>query len=203
MLGILGRAKEDKADLLVLGAFGDRKPDVGFGSVAGACVRKAHCDVLLVREFQEGPFKTILAAVDFSPTSARALARAAQIASKEGAKLHVVHIYQSPWQQVALGETLIAIPPEDEVRYRTDLERQLTTFASPILVQQGTTGALACMEDLGHRHGIAGIARMLGAELVVMGTRGRTNLRDMLLGSTAERTIAEARCSVLAVRPAD
>jgi nucleotide-binding universal stress UspA family protein len=44
---------------------------------------------------------------------------------------------------------------------------------------------------------------MLGAELVVMGTRGRTNLRDMLLGSTAERTIAEARCSVLAVRPAD
>jgi universal stress protein E len=203
MLGILKKVREDRADLLVLGAFGTRKPDVGFGSVANACVRKAPCDVLLVRETQTGPFKVIVAAVDFSSTSARALACAAHFAANEQAKLHVVHVYQSPWYQVMVGDTMIAIPPEDEARYRSDLQARLTGFASPILASHGATGTLACVEDVGHRHGIAGVARSLNADLVVLGTRGSTNMRDMLLGSTAERTLAEARCSVLAVRAED
>jgi nucleotide-binding universal stress UspA family protein len=40
------------------------------------------------------------------------------------------------------------------------------------------------------------------ADLIALGTRGRTNLRDVLLGSTAERVIRSAGRSVLAVRPA-
>ncbi|MBM4361664.1 MAG: universal stress protein, partial [Deltaproteobacteria bacterium] len=39
------------------------------------------------------------------------------------------------------------------------------------------------------------------ADLVVLGTRGRTNLRDLFLGSTAERVVRECPCSVLAVPP--
>jgi nucleotide-binding universal stress UspA family protein len=42
---------------------------------------------------------------------------------------------------------------------------------------------------------------VVGADLTVLGTRGKTNLRDMLLGSAAERVLAESRCSVLAVKP--
>ncbi|MFM7135244.1 MAG: universal stress protein, partial [Planctomycetota bacterium] len=50
IVGIQSRARVDKADLIVLGAYGDRSPDLGVGSVATACVRKSACDVLLVRE---------------------------------------------------------------------------------------------------------------------------------------------------------
>jgi nucleotide-binding universal stress UspA family protein len=45
-------------------------------------------------------------------------------------------------------------------------------------------------------------ARTLPAELVVVATRGRTGIARMVLGSTAERVIALAPCSVLAVRHA-
>jgi nucleotide-binding universal stress UspA family protein len=40
------------------------------------------------------------------------------------------------------------------------------------------------------------------ADLVVLGTRGEHSLRDLLLGSTAEKALAAAGCSVLAVKPA-
>jgi nucleotide-binding universal stress UspA family protein len=58
-------------------------------------------------------------------------------------------------------------------------------------------------DDAGtNRLGIADYAARVGADLTVLGTRGKTNLRDILLGSTAERVLAESRCSVLAVKPA-
>ena len=53
--GILRVARTHHADLLVMGAFGQRAPDVGVGTVATACVRKCNADVLLVREGKSGP----------------------------------------------------------------------------------------------------------------------------------------------------
>jgi hypothetical protein len=44
-------------------------------------------------------------------------------------------------------------------------------------------------------------AQGVGADLIVLGTRGRTNLRDLLLGSTAEKVLRDSVCSVLAVHP--
>jgi universal stress protein E len=200
-VGIVERAKQDGADLIVLGAFGDRRPDVGFGTVASACVRRSACDVMLVRDTQRGPFTRVLAAVDFSATSRIALERAAEMARGDGAELHVVHIYQNPWQGLVYGEAMIIVSPEDEAQIQRDMEARLSRFAQPVLDAAGMHATLACVQELGHRHGIAGVARSMGAQLVVLGTRGRSNLRDVFLGSTAERTLAEAHCSVLAVKP--
>jgi nucleotide-binding universal stress UspA family protein len=44
------------------------------------------------------------------------------------------------------------------------------------------------------------LAERLGADLIVMGTRGRTGLKHVLLGSVAERTLRHAPCSVLTVK---
>ena len=44
------------------------------------------------------------------------------------------------------------------------------------------------------------MARELGADLIVMGTHGRTGLRRLLMGSVAERVVREAPCPVLTVR---
>ena len=46
-------------------------------------------------------------------------------------------------------------------------------------------------------------ARELGADLIVMGTHGRTGLQHVFLGSVAERTLRNAPCPVLTVRSAD
>lgn len=133
IVGILRCAREERADLLVVGAFGDRRPNVGLGTVATACVRKSVADVLLVRDRQRGPFKTVVAATDFSPTSARALDRAARIAVADGAELHVLYVFEAPWHKLHYrAPTLLATPEQQDV-FRASLERQLRGFADSAL----------------------------------------------------------------------
>lgn len=185
-----------------MGAFGDRRPDVGFGTVATACVRKSVADVLLVRDTQPGPFRTVVAAVDFSETSATVLARAALFAAQDGAELHVLHVFAAPWHQLHYRALTPLVPPHLQMQYRDALERRLAEFARPALDAHAALRVrLAVYDYAGHRSGIVEYAGSVAADLVVLGTRGRTNLRDILLGSTAEKALAESHSSILAVKP--
>lgn len=202
IVGILKCARENKADLLVVGAFGDRAPDVGFGTVATACVRKSMADVLLVRDTHKGPFKTIVAGVDFSENSAKALARAALFAARDGAELHMLHVFAAPWRRLHYRAPEPMAPPHLQKQYRDGLERRLAGFARPITdTYPGLRLRTVCYDYNGHRSGIVEYAKSVAADLVVLGTRGRTNLRDLLLGSTAEKALGESPCSILAVKP--
>jgi len=200
--GLLQRSREDHADLLVIGAFGDRRPDVGLGTVATSCVRKSEADVLLIRDVQQGPFKHITAAVDFSETSAAALARAAFFAAQDGAELHVLHVFTPPWTQLHYRASTPLVQPHLQKQYRDALERRLADFVRPILDRHpGLHANLVVDDDAGHRSGIVDYARRVGSDLIVLGTRGRSSFRDLLLGSTAEKVLDECACSVLAVKP--
>lgn len=202
LVGILSQAREHKADLLVMGAFGERRPDVGFGTVATACVRKSMTDVLLVRDTQAGPFRRVVAAVDFSETSARALDRAAMFAAHDGAELHVLHVFAAPWHRVHYRAPEPMSPAHLQKQYRDALERRLAEFVAPVAKAHPGIRILAvCADTGGHRSGIVEYARSVSADLIALGTRGRTNLRDILLGSTAEKALDESPCSVLAVKP--
>lgn len=204
IVGILRRAHENKADLLVMGAFGDRRPDVGFGTVATACVRKSMTDVLLVRDTQKGPFKTIVAAVDFSETSARALERAAHVAARDGAELHLLHVFAAPWHRLHYRAPTPLVQAHEQKQYRDALERRLAEWARPVTERHpGLRVRSVCYDYNGHRSGIVEYAKSVSADLIALGTRGRTNLRDILLGSTAEKALGESPCSVLAVKPVD
>jgi universal stress protein E len=199
--GILQAAKEAKADLLVLGAHAPGDSNIGFGTVATACVRGAEGDVLLVREGQRGPFKRIVACVDFSETSALALERAVSLATQDGAALHVVHVFDAPWHRLHYRGPTPQAAPTFQVEYRELLARKLKGFAGEVGADLGFLKPEFVLFDAGtHRHGIPEYAKESGADLVVMGTRGKSNVRDVLLGSTAERTLRKAPCSVLAVR---
>ncbi len=202
IVGILKRARENNAGLLVMGAFGDRTPDVGFGTVATACLRKSMTDVLLIRDTQKGQFKTIVAAVDFSETSLRALERAAHVAAQDSAELHVLHVFAAPWHRLHYKAPEPMAPPHLQKQYRDGLERRLAEFARPALESHaGLKVRTVCYDYNGHRSGIVEYAKSVAADLIVLGTRGRTNLRDLLLGSTAEKALGESHCSILAVKP--
>ncbi len=206
IVGILKRAQLDKADLLVLGAVGDRAPDVGAGTVATACVRRSTVDVLLVRDVHPrggaAPFRTVVAAVDFSPTSLRAVERAALVASRDEAPLHVLHVFQAPWERLHYRAPTPQVAPGFQKQYREGLERRLREFCRPALEAQRSLRPQFVVHDhSGHRSGIVAYARGAEADLIALGTRGRTNLRDVLLGTTAEKALQESRCSILAVKP--
>lgn len=200
--GLLGYLQEVKTDLLVLGARSDDKPDVGVGTVATACVRHATAPVLLVRERQDKPFSTVVACVDFSQTAVLALDQAVRVAEQDGASLHVLHAFEPPWRQLHYRAPTPEAAPHFQKQYRDGLERRLHAFAGLLGRDLSKVNAkVVVYEYSGHRSAIVEYAREAGADLIVLGTRGRTNLRDVLLGSTAEKVLRESACSVLAVRP--
>ena len=96
-------------------------------------------------------------------------------------------------------------PVPAQKQYRGGLERRLAEFCRPALDAAGAHGPLrtrfAVYDYNGHRSGIVEYASKVQADLIVLGTRGRTNLRDLLLGSTAEKALEESKCSILAVKP--
>ncbi|MCE7974505.1 MAG: universal stress protein [Leptolyngbya sp. PLA1] len=206
IVGILRAVREHKADLLVLGAAGEHAADVGIGSIARACVRKSMTDVLVVRDSRPpapgSPFRCIVAAVDFSPTSLRALQRAADYASRDHAVLHVLHVFSAPWHGVHYRSPTPLAQPHHQQQYRDSLHRRLQDFAAPVLnTHPGLHSTLAVFDHSGHRSGLVDYASSVKADLIVLGTRGRTNLRDVLLGSTAEKALRDTLCSVLAIKP--
>lgn len=200
--GILAAAQDAKADLLVVGAGGTKDTDQGLGAVATSCVRHSMISVLVVRDTQPGPFKSIVACVDFSPTSLLALDEAARMAAQDGAALHVLHVFEAPWHQLHYRAPTPEVDPQFQHQYRAGLERRLHGFASELGREIGYLKPTFTLFDWqGHRSGIVEYAGSVGADLIVLGTRGRTSLRDVLLGSTAEKALRDSMCSVLAIKP--
>lgn len=195
---LLQRAASLHADLLVVGAFGDRKPDLGMGTVATGCVRQAPCDVLIVRDTHKGSFRSVLACVDFSDASRKALKRAAQLSTQEHAVLHVLNVFTSPTSAFPFLTSVVA----DWVRVVTDLEaRTLAQLAAFCDCVSPIKPALHVKESVRHVRQIAEFCRSHAIDLLVLGRRGHTNARDVLLGTTAERELRDSGCSVLVVNP--
>lgn len=193
---------ERKADLLVLGTHG-RTHHGRTGTLATNLVRTAPTRVMLVREAHTGSFRSIVACIDFSPTSREALGAASRVAIQDGAALHALHVHQPLLSPISM-EGLIMVPPDPafEEQYRKDLRAQLETFAAqPEPEVKWAKPEIALVEDYSHGAGIIRYANQVQADLVVLGTRGRTTLRDLLMGSTAERVVRDAPCSVLAIKP--
>lgn len=198
---LLKETHHETPRLLVLGVTGESGGSHGAGTYAKKCIRKAPCDVLLVHEQQSGPFRTVVACTDFSPPSKRALADAVQIARRDDSTLLVLHVYYGPWHKLHYRSPTPEAAPEFRQQYMIRLQRLLEAFVNPFSAE---LDKLDCQPHL-HEHqsygrGIVEYAQAHDADLIVLGTLGTSNLRYMLLGSTAERVLRETTCSVLAIR---
>lgn len=195
--------KQENAQLLVVGTRGSGT-EKGVGTVAASCARRSPCDVLLIEEAY-GPkkFETVLACVDFSETSKRAVEQALRVAAVDGAKVHVAYVFSAPWNKVKPK----AGSPEATEAFRTAYASALTERVRAFC-EEGMHAEAAWAKPTYHafaadKHGkgIAEFAKVIGADLIVLGTRGASNIHDMLLGSTAEHVIRDAGRNVWAVRP--
>lgn len=204
VVGLIEHARSTAADLMVVGAFGDRTPDVGVGTVATGCVRKAPCDVLLVRDTHHGPFRTIVACVDFSDASLHALRVAGSLAKCEGAALHILNVFEGSTALFPFSAALRKAIDESNATTRDMVRERLERFVARAGKDVADAApSLHAVDASSYGKGIVQITKSMGSDLVVLGTRGRSNLRDTLLGSTAERVLRDSRSSILAVRPRD
>lgn len=142
----------------------------------------------------------ILVPDDFSEASRHALAYAATLARALGARLTVLHVGPPipavTWavpditaQQAALWTEVLAAREQDAHRSLAHDVAPLSDLGVEPLFREGEPSDV-----------IVDVAGTVGADLIVMGSHGRTGLRRALLGSVAERTARHAACPVLIVR---
>lgn len=203
---ILDFARAIGAEMLVMGVFGPAGSKGGLGSVSGACVRKADCEVLLVREGATGAYRSVAACIDFSEGSRAALDRAVRVAAQDGAALHILHVYDDPWHGLSAPDVIRENMPEFRASLNQAVEARMREFCAPLQHELGGLKAqfhAAQSDPKWGSHG-RGIARFLSdhsIDLAVLATRSTWNVRDMVIGSTADRVLRDAPCSLLAVKP--
>jgi nucleotide-binding universal stress UspA family protein len=140
--------------------------------------------------------KTILVPIDFSPNADAVLEWAAHLAEEHGSKMVLLHAYHLPVDFQQLEGAYL--PPDFWTQVKADASENLDRAAEPLrkrglavetVVREGYP-ATAIEEEARDRH----------VDLVVIGTRGHSGLKHLLLGSVAERVVQKAPCPVLAVK---
>ena len=139
------------------------------------------------------PIRKILVATDFSPHATRALEYAVGWARDLRATIDVFHVYEA--RLVELTPYHLAIPLKVLEGVRDAARGRLEELREKVSAE-GVEIAVHLREG-NSAEGIAAAAREIGADLIVMGTRGNTGLKHVLLGSVAERTIRLTPCPVL------
>jgi nucleotide-binding universal stress UspA family protein len=137
--------------------------------------------------------RTILYPTDFSGPSLQAFDLACSLARDHGAALHLLHV--APGTVASLvGATLLA--PDAE-----EYEGQHLMWQLAGLRARAPDLPVSCSLAHGDQATeILRVARKVGADLIVMGTHGRSMLPRLLMGSVAERVVRAAPCPVLTVR---
>ena len=188
-----------KADLVVMGTHGHSGLKHAFlGSVAERTLRSLDLPVLSVKEDPAKaaePITRILVGVDYSVHADRAVEVAANLGRRLKAKVDVIHAFDLPRDFIPYA-TASGVKLEQRIQASADerlesVRKRLEECQLPVKLH-ARRGLPSVM--------IAEMARKIGCQLIIMGTRGNSGLSHVLLGSVAERTLRMAPCSVLTVK---
>lgn len=138
------------------------------------------------------PIPVILHPTDFSESSMAAFEMACSLARSHGSRVVVVHVVPPP--PMPPHAPVLTTPPSSE--YREHLYKELVK----IQPKKGGVAIDYQLLDGDPAERILEMARSLPADLIVMGTHGRTGLERLVVGSVAEHVLRHASCPVLTVK---
>ena len=142
-------------------------------------------------------FQSFLVPTDFSPHADEAIRTAADLARRYAGSVTLVYVFE-PVAQALPNEHVIHSPLQMQELFSLFEQRlanakaQALEAGAPRVETRLLVGPAATE--------IVELARQGGFDLIVMGTRGRTGLSRLLVGSVAERVVRTAPCPVLTVR---
>ena len=142
--------------------------------------------------------RRILHPSDFSPASGMALAKAIEMAKANQAELLLVHVLVPYVPMAGEGYLSPKVYEEIEATSRAHAQKALDALRAKAK-QAGVRVRTLLMEGTPHEQ-IIRAARSKRADLIVIGTHGRTGLAKLFLGSVAGRVVSTAACPVLTVR---
>jgi nucleotide-binding universal stress UspA family protein len=187
------------AELLVVGSRGHG----GFtglllGSVSQHCVHHARCPVVVIPPaWSAVGHSRIVVGVDDSEPSYAALHWAIAAAGRRGARLEIINAFDYPQPVTPIGPLATFDFDGQEMASRQALRRMVEPALGSAVVRPATVDLLVVAD----RAARALIEAAHGADLLVVGSRGRGGFHGLLLGSTSQQCVHHAPCPVVVVRP--
>lgn len=178
------RWSEIKAiDLLIVG----RKIELkGQGVLSGRLAQVAHCSVLFVPENAKPQITKILIPVDFSKHSSMSLDAAMTFQKANGVTILLQNSYRVPWGYHTTGKSFEEFADvmrehaaEDANKYLEKNKLDPSKFEVVLCLDEDDNPAACAYEEAGNNK----------ADLIIMSSKGRSGLANMLLGSVAEKMI--------------
>jgi nucleotide-binding universal stress UspA family protein len=146
-------------------------------------------------------FSRILCPIDFSDTSLRALTYATALANWYDAQLEVLHVV--PAFEYEITDPVVAAGDLSPVLHAPGRQAVLALIRSAIKIAGASTTHHRALTLEGRVHEmIVDRAAAQSADLIVMGTHGRTGFNRLFLGSVTEKVVRTVVCPVLTVPPA-
>jgi nucleotide-binding universal stress UspA family protein len=142
--------------------------------------------------------RRILHPSDFSRASGAAFARALAMAKTDRGTLLLVHVLAPPVLMAGDGYMSPKIYEDLEASARSYAQKRLAALQTKAR-KGGVKTTTLLLDGIPHER-IARAAESNKADLIVIGTHGRTGLAKLFLGSVASRVLAIARCPVMTVR---
>ncbi|MGP1283501.1 MAG: universal stress protein [Parasphingopyxis sp.] len=186
-------AEETSADLIVTGvARHTSLGDITLGTAVDYIVRRAPVPVLVVKKRPLHPYKTLVAATDFSAYSLGAVNAAAALFPE--AEIHLVHAYAVPYSGWLKSD-------EVEKEVREEAEEYMEKFLADPGFSEEVRARLHPHIGYGHIEEVIYRAlREHDADLLVLGTHGRSGFAQATIGSNAQSMLTGAPSDVLMVR---
>jgi nucleotide-binding universal stress UspA family protein len=186
------------ADLIVVGGMSQAEEPF-LGSTSERVLRKALVPVMVAKKPLSAEAKTFLVPTDFSACAKKAAEEALTLAKSFSGEVFFFHVLE-PYRSYAIsysddvGVSVPIPPPSPE-----ELEPEWDAFLSGLPLEKVAWDRHA--EEGQAALAIVRQAKHINADLIVMGTHGRSDLPHMLLGSVAEKVVRAASCPVLTIRP--
>jgi nucleotide-binding universal stress UspA family protein len=179
---IVSYASASAADLIVMGSGDYRNVGAAFrGTTVDQVIRTAACPVLAVKARPRQAYATIAVAVDQSEHSMRALEAALNLLSK--AQITVIHVDEGTRSRSPVRKEL-------EQAVALACARISPSSKTPSIIVKRGRAVDVLMREIDR----------IGPDLVALGTRGRTGVRKLFLGSVAELLLSTLHCDALIAR---
>ncbi len=178
---IVDEAAGKKVDMIIIGRHGRTGLlKLLMGKVAANVIGHAPCKVLVVPKAAKIEYRKILFATDGSEHSIEAASEAIGVVKRTGSSILVISVAHS---ELELGEAKDNVAKIVEMAQKegVHVEEALTPIGKPHDVIVETAGGR-------------------GVDLIVMGTYGKTGVKQLLMGSTTEKVIGLSGCAVLVAR---
>lgn len=145
-------------------------------------------------------FKKIIAAFDGSEDSVKAVQVACKLAKELGADLVVVHSYAVPTMAYAGVPGMPMTNMTDIEEFSKQQGQSILTKGVTVAKDSGVAAKSKLLESHSTVQALVDFAAEEEADLVVVGTRGMTGFKKLVMGSVSSGLVGHAHCPVLVVR---